>query len=158
MGSVSRSSVAQGSPPVEIGSVEGVLELVRAQGGRATTARRILVQVLFDRAEHLSAEELAGAVQAKAPDVHVSTVYRTLEELERLGVVTHTHLGHGPATYHLADRLHGHLVCEVCGTTVEVPISVFDSLRKQALARYGFDVDPGHSAVMGRCENCREQG
>jgi Fur family transcriptional regulator, ferric uptake regulator len=113
------------------------------------------VEALFERRGHLSAEELARAVQAKAPDVHVSTVYRNLEELERLGVVAHTHLGHGPATYHLADRRHGHLVCEICGRTVEVPVAVFSSLRKQALSEFGFAVDPGHSAVMGRCDHCR---
>ncbi len=138
-----------------MGSVDDVLSLVRAQGGRATTARRLLVEVLFGHAGHLSAEELAAEVQATSPDVHVSTVYRNLDELERLGVVTHTHLGHGPATYHLAARRHGHLVCENCGVTIEVPVTAFEALGKEASARYGFAVDPAHSAVMGRCRDCR---
>lgn len=152
---MSRSPLAPDATVPDVDSVEGVLELVRARGGRATTARRIIVEVLFERAGHLNAEALAEAVQAQSPDVHVSTVYRNLEELERLGVVTHTHLGHGPATYHLAARRHGHLVCEECGTTVEVPLDLFASLTKQAESRFGFDVDPGHSAVMGRCSACR---
>jgi Fur family transcriptional regulator, ferric uptake regulator len=152
---VSRSPLAANATLPDIGSVEDVLELVRAQGGRATSARRVLVQVLFEHAGHLSAEELAEAVQAQSPDVHVSTVYRNLEELERLGVVSHTHLGHGAATYHLAARRHGHLVCEQCGATVEIPVSFFDPLSQQAASRFGFDVDPGHSALMGRCQSCK---
>lgn len=152
---MSRSQLAPEGTRPEVESVDDVLELVRAGGGRATNARRILVQVLFDRHGHLSAEELAQAVQAESPDVNVSTVYRNLEELERLGVVTHTHLGHGPATYHLAARQHGHLVCQECGATVEVPTSLFASLGEQALRRFDFSVDPGHSAVMGLCGACR---
>ncbi len=132
-----------------------MLSLVRAHGGRATTARRLLVEVLLAQGGHLSAEELAEAVQATSPDIHVSTVYRNLDELERLGIVTHAHLGHGPATYHLAAHAHGHLVCEECGATIEVPLSLYAVLSKQADTRFGFAVNPGHSAVMGRCRACR---
>lgn len=151
---MSRSPLVS-TPVPEVDSVEEVLALVRARGGRATTARRLLVQALFDHGGHLSVEELAAEVQATSPDIHVSTVYRNLEELERLGVVTHAHLGHGPATFHLATRRHGHLVCEECGTTIEAPLSLFESLSKQASAKLGFAVDPVHSAVMGRCRRCR---
>ena len=53
---------------------------------------------------HRTAEELAGEVQAQGARRHISTIYRNLEELERLGVIVHSHLGHGPATYHLASH------------------------------------------------------
>src|SRR5271168_3218916 len=95
-------------------AVEDVLERLRSGGSRITTSRRLLVRTLIERGEHASAEELAALVQSEAPDVHLSTIYRNLEELERLGVVTHAHLGHGPATYHLSATAHGHLVCEQC--------------------------------------------
>lgn len=84
--------------------VEEVLDRLRETGGRATTSRRILLQCLFAEGPHRTAEELAEEVQRVAPDVHLSTIYRNLDELERLGVVVHAHLGHGPATYHLASR------------------------------------------------------
>ena len=86
---------ARGEPP---STVEEVFALLRAQGGRATPPRRILLEILFDTDRHLTAEELATAVQKRSPDVHLSTIYRNLEELQKLGVVTHTHLGHGPVT------------------------------------------------------------
>jgi Fe2+ or Zn2+ uptake regulation protein len=134
--------------------VEGVLGLLRARGGRVTTARRQLLEALFASPGHRTAEELATEVQARAPDIHLSTIYRNLDELERLGVIVHTHLGHGPATYHLASSAHGHLVCERCGLTLEAPQELFRSLSRVAETRFGFQIDPRHFAVLGRCSAC----
>ena len=81
-----------------------MLALVRGHGGRATPTRRLLLDALFANREHRSAEELAADVRARAPDVHLYTIYRNLEELEQLGVVDSARLGSGPVTYHLATR------------------------------------------------------
>lgn len=132
-----------------------MLALVREHGGRVTATRRLLLRALFDATGHRTAEELADEVQALAPDVHISTIYRNLDELERLGVVVHAHLGHGPATYHLATGAHGHFVCEQCGAMVEAPDEVFQSLSRAARTRFGFDINPHHFAVLGRCRGCR---
>jgi len=139
-------------------AVEDVLALVRSHGGRATPARRLLLDALFASAGHRSAEELAAEVRAAAPDVHLSTIYRNLEELERLGVVDSTRLGAGPATYHLASAAHGHLVCEKCGTMTEVPDQIFAELVRVAGAEYGFAINPHHFAVTGRCAGCQKNG
>jgi Fur family transcriptional regulator, ferric uptake regulator len=136
-------------------AVEDVLALVRRTGGRATPARRLLLTALFGSGEHRSAEELAAEVHAQAPDVHLSTIYRNLEELERLGIIDSTRLGSGPATYHLASAAHGHLVCEKCGTMTEVPDEIFSELVRVAGAEYGFAINPHRFAVMGLCANCR---
>ena len=112
--------------------VEAALALMREHGGRITPSRRLLLDALFARHDHRTAEELAAEVQARAPDVHLSTIYRNLEELERLGVIVHSHQGHGPATYHLASDVHGHFVCEVCGTMIEVPEQLFGELAVSA--------------------------
>jgi Fe2+ or Zn2+ uptake regulation protein len=134
--------------------VEYVLGLLRAHGGRVTTSRRLLLHCLFQGRAHRTAEELAAEVQASAPDVHLSTIYRNLDELERLGVVVHAHLGHGPATYHLATETHGHLVCEACGAMLEAPQDLFVTLARAASRQYGFTIDPRHFAVLGRCADC----
>lgn len=141
-------------PPTTNEFVEEVLALVRARGGRVTTARRQLLEALFEASGHCTAEDLAALVQARTPDVHLSTIYRNLEELERLGVIVHTHLGHGPASYHLASAPHGHLVCESCGDTIEAPAEMFQDLGESAVARFGFRIDPRHFAVLGRCRAC----
>jgi len=137
------------------GSVDQVLAELRASGARVTTARRQLLQALFDSSEHCTAEDLAAEVHRRAPDVHISTIYRNLDELERLGVIVHSHLGHGAATYHLASVAHSHFVCEVCGTAIEAPKAMFDALAEQARAVFGFVIDPRHFAVLGRCAACR---
>lgn len=136
------------------GQTEQVLALLRQRGGRVTASRRLLLDLLFAGGRHRTAEELATAVQARAPRVHLSTVYRNLEELERLGVLVHAHLGHGPATYHLASETHGHLVCEGCGRTLEAPVELFARLAASARERFGFEIDPRHFAVLGRCAAC----
>lgn len=145
------------SAPEHAVGVEQVLAMIRGTGGRITTSRRLLVEALFGSATHQTAEELAVVVQNGAPDVHLSTVYRNLDELERLGIVVHAHLGHGPATYHLAARTHGHLVCEVCQATVEAPDEMFAELSAAARSRFGFAIDPHHFAVLGRCRACQAQ-
>jgi Fur family ferric uptake transcriptional regulator len=154
-----RPASAAAAPAAGTDQVEEVLDLLRAKGGRVTTARRQLLEALFEASTHATAEDLAATVHARSPDVHLSTIYRNLDELERLGVIVHTHLGHGPASYHLASAPHGHLVCEVCGVTIEAPPEVFAELGVNARRRFGFVIDPRHFAVLGRCEAClREIG
>src|SRR5271154_5364531 len=137
------------APQHDVSSVDDVLALVRESGGRVTNSRRLLLEAIFDDPGHHSAENLAVLVQARAPDVHLSTIYRNLDELERLGVIVHSHLGHGPATYHLAAAAHGHFVCEECGQMIEAPDALFRSLAKEAKAQFGFTIDPHHFAMLG---------
>jgi Fe2+ or Zn2+ uptake regulation protein len=67
-----------------------------------------------------------------------------------MGIVGHTHLGHGAAVYHLGD-LHQHLACEVCGRLVDIPASVLDDLRDVLARDYAFLLHVGHFALLGRC-------
>jgi Fur family ferric uptake transcriptional regulator len=69
-------------------------------------------------------------------------------------VIAHTHLGHGAATYQLADTAHSHLICERCGRRFEAPDDLWAGLAREAKERYGFTVDPRHFAVLGRCAEC----
>lgn len=134
---------------------EDILALLRARGGRVTSARRALVSALLEAAgAHATADDLAERVQASHPEVHRSTIYRTLADLEALGVVDHVHLGHGSAVYHLADEAHQHLVCDGCAQVVEVPGAVFAPLAKRLRRDFGFVLDVGHFAVTGRCSAC----
>jgi len=135
--------------------VEALLARMRAHGDRATPARRLLLQALADKPAHLTAERLAAKVRARAPDVNITTIYRNLDELERLKVVDRTRPLHGPATYHLAATAHGHLVCEECGTVIEVPGQFFAGLADQAREHYGFTIEPHRSSVAGLCSGCR---
>jgi len=136
-------------------TVEDVLALVRERGGRVTSARRLVLEAIFKARAHQTAEEVAAVVQKQAPDIHLSTIYRNLEDLQALGIVVHAHLGHGPSTYHLAATAHGHLVCEECGAVIEAPDDLFASLSQSTKSRFGFEIDPHHFAMLGRCQLCQ---
>jgi Fur family transcriptional regulator, ferric uptake regulator len=154
---VSRRAPTPPTTASDANTYEEALAVVRQHGGRVTSSRRILLRVLFGSSGHRTAEELAAEVQGEDPDIHLSTIYRNLEELERLGVVVHSHFGHGPATYHLARSVHGHFVCEECGTLIEVPESMFAGLAREASDRFGFSIDPHHFAMLGRCADCEKK-
>ena len=136
--------------------VQAILDSLRGRGERITTARRALLSALDQASDHRSAEELAAEVARLHPEIHRATIYRTLETLRRLEVVEHTHLGHGPAVYHLADQVHQHLVCEECGSVTEVPSTAFRGLERALERDYGFTMKSRHFAVIGICQACSE--
>ena len=138
--------------------VGALVDLLRSEGARVTTARRLVLTALVRGGDHPTAEDLLASVRELAPDIHESTLYRNLDELERLGVVVHTHLGHGPATYHLASDAHAHLVCEVCGDAVEVPSELLADFADGVQRRLRFTLRPHHFAVLGLCQRCSESG
>lgn len=106
---------------------------------------------------HITADEVARRVQRRFPSVNISTVYRTLDALEEIGVIDHVHLGHGRAIYHLADEVHQHLVCERCECVEELPASKLRTFLGMLERDFGFDVDRSHFAILGVCRSCREK-
>ena len=146
-------------------SADDILSLLRAQGDRVTTSRRAVVEALVAGDHHVTADELVARVTDRAgggsggdAEAHRATVYRTLDRLQELGVVRHVHLGHGPSTYHLDDHggaePHHHAVCTSCGAVVEVRVDSLDALADELRAAYGFELDPLHFALNGRCAAC----
>jgi Fe2+ or Zn2+ uptake regulation protein len=142
---------------VAVPGVDDILARMRAHGGRITVQRRLVIDALLRGPRHRTAEDLAASIQAENPEVHLSTVYRTLESLEHQGVVQHAHFGHGPAVYHLADAEHLHLVCECCDRVVEVPRSAYAAFERMLADEYRFTVSPHHFAVQGRCAGCTDK-
>jgi len=136
--------------------VDALLAMVRDRGGRVTTCRRALIAELARASDHVTADDLAERVRSSHPDIHRSTIYRSLSDLEDLGIVEHVHLGHGRAVYHLTDDTHQHVVCEVCGYVIEVPTELFAPLERALRIDYGFELQPGHFAVIGRCAACAQ--
>jgi Fur family ferric uptake transcriptional regulator len=108
------------------------------------------------RLDHATPEEIGAQVQQTARGVNISTIYRTLELLEQVGMVTHTHLGHGAPIYHLASHAdHVHLVCGDCGRVTEIGPDAIRPLITTLEERHGFETDVGHLTVFGRCADCR---
>src|SRR5260370_42187170 len=113
-------------------------EQLRARGYRVTPQRQLVLEAVA-RLDHATPEEIGAQVQQTARGVNISTIYRTLELLEQIGMVTHTHLGHGAPTYHLAtDADHVHLVCRDCGRVTEVGPDAIRPLITALEERHGF--------------------
>jgi Fur family transcriptional regulator, ferric uptake regulator len=128
---------------------------LRAKGYRMTPQRQFVLRAVA-ALDHATPEAICEEVRRTASGINLSTVYRTLELLEDLGLVTHTHLGHGAPTYHAADDAdHLHLVCRKCGGIEEVPTQVLDATVGRIAADHGFAVDAGHFAIFGVCPACR---
>jgi Fur family transcriptional regulator, ferric uptake regulator len=127
-------------------------ELMRSGNRRLGRARRLIAEVLAAQNGPITAD----GIIALLPDVHPSSVYRSLNVLEDLGYVRHVHLAHGAALYELANRVSSvrHLVCEVCGRTVEIPLKLLESLRRRIEKDYDFVLDSTHFAITGRCATC----
>nr|WP_202447298.1 Fur family transcriptional regulator [Streptomyces sp. SID5468] len=127
---------------------------MRERGYRLTPQRQLVLEAV-DTLEHATPDDILTEVRRTASGVNISTVYRTLELLEELGLVSHAHLGHGAPTYHLADRHHHmHLVCRDCGSVIEADVSVAQPLIDGLRQQFGFDTDMKHFAIFGRCADC----
>ncbi|MBQ0868679.1 Fur family transcriptional regulator [Streptomyces smyrnaeus] len=127
---------------------------LRARGYRLTPQRQLVLEAV-DKLEHSTPDDILAEVRRTAGSVNISTVYRTLELLEELGLVSHAHLGHGAPTYHLADRHHHmHLVCRDCTEVIEADLSVAEPFTATLRERFGFETDMKHFAIFGQCAKC----
>ncbi len=131
-------------------------DTLRASGYRVTPQRQLVLEAVT-KLEHATPEEIFADIRQTARGVNVSTVYRTLELLENVGLVTHTHLGHGAPVYHpAAEAQHVHLVCRDCEKVIQAEPAAVASLVAGLSTEFGFETDVGHLTVFGRCADCRE--
>ncbi len=126
--------------------------------GYRLTPQRIMILSAIEKSDgHISAEEIYAQVRARYPHVNISTVYRTLELLSELGLVTETVMGDGRVRYHsIVKGHHHHLVCQRCGEIIDVEESMLNRLWDEIGQRYDFEVDMKHLAFFGLCAKCRE--
>jgi Fur family ferric uptake transcriptional regulator len=130
---------------------------LRARGLRWTPQRRTLIEVLSRAEGHVTGAELVDRCRAVDPTTIPSTVYRTLDVLEELGLVCHSHAADGREEFHvLPAAVHGHLHCNGCGTTWEIPADEAATLVASLADRRGFVVDVTHVSIAGRCSGCAE--
>ncbi len=133
-----------------------VRDRLRARGLRWTPQRRTLVEVLSRTDGHITGSELVERCRALDPATIPSTVYRTLDVLEDLGLIRHGHGADGREEFHvLPAGEHGHLHCESCGQTWEIDADEADAMVRSVAARRGFAVDLSHVTIVGTCAECR---
>ncbi len=133
-------------------------EILRENGHRLTPQRMLVIEVLHHADKHISAEELYRQLHRRYPYANISTVYRTLELLKELNLVTEADFGEGRVRYHVAEKgHHHHLVCRSCGKIIDMDESVLHPLEHTLFQKYGFDADLRHLAISGECKVCRRK-
>jgi Fur family transcriptional regulator, ferric uptake regulator len=125
------------------------------EGGYRLTPQRELILGAVERLGHATPDEVLAEVRTHSTAVNASTVYRTLEVLEELGLVRHAHLSDRAPTYHsTTEHEHFHLVCRNCSRTISVDPDVLAPVLDRLSADHGFAVDVGHLTVFGLCPDC----
>jgi Fur family ferric uptake transcriptional regulator len=142
------------------GALATAVEALRARGERVTGARRAVLRLLANTSEHLSADEVALRLESADPGVHRATVYRTLDVLTDLGVVSQVNTTTGANVYHFAsspagsEHLHAH--CRVCGSVVVIPADSLAEVATRVSHLTGFRLEPAQSTLVGLCADCAE--
>jgi Fur family transcriptional regulator, ferric uptake regulator len=125
------------------------------EGGYRLTPQRELILGAVERLGHATPDEVLAEVRTHSTAVNASTVYRTLEVLEELGLVRHAHLSDRAPTYHsMTEHEHFHLVCRNRHRTISVDPDVLIPVLERLSADHGFAVDVGHLTVFGLCADC----
>jgi Fur family transcriptional regulator, ferric uptake regulator len=134
---------------------DSVGDRLRARGLRWTPQRRTVIEVLAEADGHITGSELVERCRARNETTIPSTVYRTLDVLEELGLVRHVHGADGREEFHVRpQREHGHLHCAECGATWELDPSQASTIEGAFRAANGFEIDIGHVTLVGRCRAC----
>jgi len=127
---------------------------LREKGYRLTPQRELILAAV-DCLGHATPDEVLAEVRTHSTAVNASTVYRTLEVLEELGLVRHAHLSDRAPTYHsVRDHEHFHLKCRNCDRVISVDPTVLAPLLERLRGDFGFEADVGHLTVFGTCTEC----
>jgi Fur family ferric uptake transcriptional regulator len=132
-------------------------DLLHARGLRWTPQRRALLEVLASTDGHVTGAELVERCRAIDPATIPSTVYRTLDVLEEIGFVSHSHTADGREQFHVLPVVeHGHLECRRCHDSWEIPVDEAAELVAALERSRGFTVDLSHLSILGLCAACRD--
>jgi len=130
-------------------------EQLRARGLRWTPQRRLVLDILGGTHGHVTGSEIVELCREKDPETTPSTVYRTLDVLEELGYLCHSHGAGGREEFHvLPDAEHAHLQCERCGQSWEIDAGDARGLVTSLRTGRGFRVHVGHLTITGVCADC----
>ena len=137
----------------------------RGYGYRLTMPRKIILDVLSGQARHLSADEVYMAVRRIYPAIGLTTVYRTLDLLARMGLVTKLEFGDGRSRYELTagprNRHHHHLICIKCGRVkdysdfIDDEVEFLSMIGKALFKKYNFEIKAHQLQFYGLCDRCQ---
>jgi len=130
---------------------------LKEKGLKLTPQRILIADIIHDAGGHITAGEIIGRVQAKMPGVNKSTIYRTLDILEKAGCVYKSERGNEFVYHHDDEGQRHHLVCRRCGRTMDCDEEIFLPLRRALVKKYDFRVDFKHMVMNGICGECKKE-
>jgi Fur family ferric uptake transcriptional regulator len=133
-----------------------LIEELKARGIRITPQRVIIFDAIEELDGHITAEDIYQEVQKANPYISLATVYRTLELLQDLKLVTQSNFGRGQSYYALRKHgSHHHMVCTVCGNIEEFDDDLFESTRQELKRQFNFKAHTEHMSIFGICAQCQ---
>ena len=134
-------------------------EQLRKRGFRVTAQREAVLAALHELEGLVTAEEIFERVQAQTAPVDRSTVYRTLDLLEGIGLLAVVDSGDAQRRYELlrVEAPHHHLRCTRCGAIIPVDYAVFEPLFEELRRTTGFVVTSSSLTIPGLCARCAEE-
>lgn len=139
-----------------------VKDILRASNYKYTRQREMIMEVLLENTDkHLSADDVYNLLKNKAPDIGLSTVYRTLELFQDCNILHGIDFGDGCKRYELSHDLgeghhHHHLICLNCGKIIEVKDDLLENLEERIGKEYNFEIYDHQLKFFGYCEKCAE--
>jgi Fur family ferric uptake transcriptional regulator len=130
---------------------------LRRSGVRVTAQRSVILETVAHLGRHASALEVFKKARRRLPGLNQATVYRTLDNLHRVGIIDFLDREGEPLRYSLRDRSspHCHLVCRRCGTVMEIEPAEFRRLAQSLDRLHGFAAEVDHLSLTGLCRACR---
>jgi Fur family transcriptional regulator, ferric uptake regulator len=133
---------------------------LKKKGYKLTPQRRAIVDIIIQNAgSHLTTEELYDLVKTECPEIGLATVYRTVQLLEELGVVSKLDLNDGCYRYELVredeNHQHHHLICSQCGKVIEVQGDLLEVLEHEIESKYDFKIKNHSVKFYGICSECK---
>ena len=135
-------------------------EYLQTNGMNLTQQRLMLLEILIDRQEHVTVDELLRLAQVNYPNLGLSTVYRTVKLFVNAGLATEHHFEDGVSRfeYALEEEHHDHLICQTCGHIFEFENEEIEALQEKIAAEYGLRISAHKLNIYGNCiqpESCQ---
>jgi Fur family transcriptional regulator, ferric uptake regulator len=128
------------------------------RGVRMTRQRRAILQVMDEAQEHLDVDQILERAQRVDPDVHLVTVYRTIDLLKKQGLIDELDLLHLRGDRHYYEshgpRDHIHVACLRCGKVREFESKLYEQLKDQIARDFAMKVTVSRTEVGGYCSDC----
>lgn len=141
--------------PVAFAYVDDIVAALRAAGHRVSQPARVVLDAMFMADGPVSAERVAMGLDGRLQKLDLASVYRNLERLEKLGVVSHVHVGHGPGLYALVRGDDPeYLVCQRCDAVTTVQHAALAPVRDAIRDAFGYRADFSHFPIHGLCADC----